>query len=179
MISLPEVAAWAPSILDVGFGMGESLLTTALEHPDARTLGVEVHEAGITRAMTDLAEHEALNVRIVRNDVVEVLDQIPRASLTDICVFFPDPWPKASQAHRRLLRPDVVRAFAERLAPGGLLRLATDAAHYAEQMREVCRSEPMLRATASPSRATTRYERRGHEAGRASVDLSYERFADG
>jgi tRNA (guanine-N7-)-methyltransferase len=174
-LTLDQVAAWAPEILDVGFGIGESVLGTAAERPEARILAIDVHEAGVTRLITDLAARQIDTVRAIRNDVLDLLPLIPSASLTEICVFFPDPWPKAGHVHRRLIRPEVVAAFTDRLRVGGLLRLATDAEHYAAQMRDVCDSSVELQAEAPPPRAETRYERLGRQAGRAIVDLAYRR----
>jgi tRNA (guanine-N7-)-methyltransferase len=139
-----EIALWQPTIIDIGFGGGESIVAAATKWPAERILGVEVHEAGITHLLTDLAGAEIGNVRVVRSDILEVLPLLPNRSLREICIFFPDPWPKIAHTHRRLVRVDVVQTLAERLADGGLLHLATDAEHYAEQMREVCAAEPQL-----------------------------------
>jgi tRNA (guanine-N7-)-methyltransferase len=168
-----EIARWQPTIVDIGFGGGESVVAAATNWPDERILGVEVHEAGITHLLTDLAAAEIENVRVVRGDILELLPLLPNRSLREICIFFPDPWPKIAHTHRRLVRADVVGALAERLAEGGLLRLATDAEHYAEQMREVCSAEPQLTEMDAPVRVVTKYEQRGRTAGRAIVDLAY------
>jgi tRNA (guanine-N7-)-methyltransferase len=170
-----EIALWQPTIIDIGFGGGESVVAAATNRPDERILGVEVHEAGITHLLTDLAAAEIGNVRVVRSDILEVLALLPDRSLKEICLFFPDPWPKIAHMHRRLVRGDVVRALAERLADGGLLRLATDADHYAEQMRDVCGAEPQLIEVDAPDRVMTKYEQRGRAAGRAIVDLAYRK----
>ncbi len=170
-----DVARWRPTIVDIGFGGGESVVAAATNWPDERILGVEVHEAGITHLLTDLAAAEIGNVRVVRSDILEVLPLLPNRSLREICIFFPDPWPKIAHSHRRLVRTDVVRALAERLADGGLLRLATDADYYADQMREVCGGESHLTEVDAPDRVMTKYEQRGRAAGRVIVDLAYRK----
>ena len=65
--------------------------------------------------------------------------------------------------------------IGNRLVVGGVLRLATDATHYAEQMVLVCEAAPNLRPVRPPERVQTKYERLGREAGRSIVDLAYER----
>jgi tRNA (guanine-N7-)-methyltransferase len=175
MIDTAEIAAWQPTIVDIGFGGGESVVASATERPDERILGVEVHEAGITHLLTDLAQANLTNVRVVRTDILEVLPDLAVGSLDEMCVFFPDPWPKISHTNRRLIRTDVVHAFSERLRTGGLLRLATDADFYAEQMRDVCDAELNLTRAEPPPRVMTKYERRGRDAGRSIVDLAYAR----
>jgi tRNA (guanine-N7-)-methyltransferase len=175
MIGIGDVATWQPTIVDIGFGGGESVVAAATERPNERILGVEVHEAGITHLLTDLAAAALTNVRVVRTDILEVLPDLAAGFLTEICVFFPDPWPKISHTNRRLIRTDVVHALTERLRPGGLLRLATDADFYAEQMRKVCDADANLVGVEPPPRIMTKYERRGRDAGRAIVDLAYAR----
>jgi tRNA (guanine-N7-)-methyltransferase len=170
-----EIAVWQPTIVDIGFGGGESIVAAATNRPDERILGVEVHEAGITHLITDLAAAAIGNVRVVRSDILEILPLLPSLSLNEICIFFPDPWPKIAHTHRRLVRTDVIRALAECLADGGLLRLATDADHYAEQMRDVCGGEWQLTEVDAPDRVMTKYEQRGRAAGRTIVDLAYRK----
>lgn len=175
VITAEEIASWQPTLVDIGFGGGESVIATATNRPEERVLGVEVHEAGITHLLTDLASADIGNVRVVRSDILEVLPLLANGSLREICIFFPDPWPKIAHSHRRLVRVDVVRALTDVLAPGGLLRLATDADHYAEQMRDVCDVDPYLTEVDAPDRVATKYERRGREAGRRIVDLAYRK----
>ena len=175
-VILPEeIALWQPTIVDIGFGGGESVVAAATNWPDERILGVEVHEAGITHLLTDLAAAEIGNVRVLRSDILEVLPFLLIRSLREICIFFPDPWPKVAHTHRRLVRADVVCALAERLAEDGLLRLATDADHYAKQIREVCSAESQLTEVDAPDRVMTQYEQRGRAAGRMIVDLAYRK----
>jgi tRNA (guanine-N7-)-methyltransferase len=176
VITPAEIASWQPTILDIGFGGGESVVASATNWPAERILGVEVHEAGITHLLTDLAAAQIGNVRVVRSDILEIMPLLPHGSLQEICIFFPDPWPKVAHTHRRLVRVDVVQALAERLINGGLLRLATDADHYVEQMRAVCGVEPQLTEVAAPDRVITKYEQRGRAAGRQIVDLAYRKM---
>ena len=170
------VAQWQATIIDIGFGSGESVVAAALARPDDRILGVEVHEAGITHLLTDLARNDITNARVVRSDILEVMDHLATGSLREVCIFFPDPWPKVAHTQRRLVRADVVESLTDRLALGGLLRLATDADFYAAQMLEVCDNVPRLERTEAPERVLTKYERRGRAAGRDIVDLAYRRI---
>jgi tRNA (guanine-N7-)-methyltransferase len=106
---------------------------------------------------------------------------IAPASLAEVRIFFPDPWPKQKHHKRRLVQPGFVGLVADRLAPGGLLRLATDWEPYAEQMLAVCSAEPALRnvypewAPRPEWRSVTKFEGRAEQAGRISRDLVFER----
>jgi tRNA (guanine-N7-)-methyltransferase len=175
VISADGIVAWQPTVLDVGFGSGETVLAAAAARPNEHILGIEVHEAGITHLLTSLAAAEVSNVRVVRQDLLDVIDFVPLGSLLEVCIFFPDPWPKAAHVQRRLVRPDVVAMLTDRLTIGGVLRLATDAAHYAIQMSEVCDANDELVAVDPMPRVETKYERLGRAAGRPIADLAYRK----
>ena len=162
-----DLTDWTPTILDVGFGSGESLGWLAAAHPVDRILGIEVHDPGIAVAVDLLAAHKVANVRVIRADVFDLLHRIRPGSLAAVFVLHPDPWPKQRQAHRRLVQPDFVGRVAELLRPGGHLVIATDDDRYARQIRTVIGAQPRLRAIDPPSLPETRYEQRGRSAGRA------------
>ncbi len=82
---------------------------------------------------------------------------------------------------RRLVNPGFAEVVASRLVPGGVWRLATDWADYAEAMRETLDSCDLL-ANLHPGwapryelRPLTKYEQRGLDAGRTVFDLAYTR----
>lgn len=165
-------------VLDVGFGHGESTIAMAHVEPDVDVLAVEVHTPGVVTVL-DAIEHQGLDqIRVVHGDLLPFLDRIAPQSLAGIRVFFPDPWTKRRNHFRRLIGPDVVAAFTDRLRPGGRLHLATDIDDYAESMQQVCGAEPRLEGGVVPRpewRPLTRFERRGLDAGRQPTDLIYTR----
>lgn len=166
--------------LDIGFGHGESTIAMAEAQPDLDVIGVEVHTPGVV-TLLDAIEHRHLHhVRVVHGDVLPLLDRIAPESLAAIRVYFPDPWTKRRNFHRRLVGNDVIGALTDRLRVGGELHLATDIADYAVVMRDVCEAEPRLRGGVieRPAwRPLTRFEQRGLDAGRAITDLLYTRTA--
>src|SRR5690348_1660630 len=135
----------APRVVEIGFGNGENLAALATAHPERDYLGIEVHRPGVGRLML-AAEHAQLtNLRIACHDAVEVLEQqIAAAALDEVLILFPDPWHKKRHHKRRLIQPGFVALVASRLQPGGILRLATDWEHYAQQMLEVLGANPSL-----------------------------------
>ena len=156
--------------------MGETTLAMAASDPDTGIVAVDVHTPGIGALLAG-AERESLgNVRVCIGDAVELMDRLAPGSLVGIRAYFPDPWPKVRHHKRRLVQPAFVHRAALLLAPGGTLHLATDIAHYADQMLDVCSAEPMLDVghglVPRPQwRPITGYERRGIAAGRPSADL--------
>lgn len=165
-------------VLDIGFGHGESTIEMAAADRDTDVIGVEVHRPGVVTVL-DAIEHRVLHhLRVVHGDVLPFLDRVPARSLAGVRVYFPDPWTKRRNHHRRLVGADVVSVLVDRLRPGGTLHLATDIADYAATMEAVCDAEPHL--TGGPIerpawRPLTRFERRGLDAGRSPVDLLYTR----
>jgi tRNA (guanine-N7-)-methyltransferase len=179
----------APTVLEIGFGMGETTAAIAQARPDLNFLGIEVFGAGIGALCKRIEELQLANLRIVEHDAVEVVrDMLPAAALAGVHVFFPDPWPKKRHHKRRLLAQPFVGQLAGRIAPGGYLHCATDWEHYAQQMLEVLAHEPLLRnlhagfapAPRNPlvERPTTKFHARGERLGHGVWDLVFLRVAD-
>ena len=172
----------APCIVEIGFGMGDATAAIAAARPDTDFIGVEVHEAGVGALLRRIGQAGLENLRIVRHDAVEVLQQmIAPSSLAGVHIFFPDPWHKKRHHKRRLIQPPFVALLASRLAPGGVLHCATDWQPYAEQMLEVLSAEPLLANTAhgyAPRpdyRSLTKFEQRGLGLGHGVWDLVFRR----
>lgn len=173
-----------PRVLEIGFGNGEAL-AWASEHDLQRDyIGVEVHGPGVGRLMNALAARDASNVRLYKHDAVEVLEnEIPPGTLTEARIWFPDPWHKKRHNKRRIIQPDFVALLASRMAPHGLLHLATDWQPYAEHMLEVMEAAPDWRNNLGPGqyaekpawRIETHFERRGLKLGHGVWDLLYRR----
>jgi len=172
----------ADTILEIGFGMGETTAAIAAAHPETDFLGLEVHTPGVGSLLKEIAARGLGNLRIVQHDAVEVLrEMIAPASLAGAHIFFPDPWPKKRHHKRRLIQPGFVDLLARRLRPGGYLHLATDWQDYAEQMLAVLAAEPLLENTAAdfaarPAyRPQTKFEARGLRLGHGIWDLVFRR----
>jgi tRNA (guanine-N7-)-methyltransferase len=172
----------APTILEIGFGMGDSTASIAASMPDRNFIGVEVHTPGVGSLLKLIGEQGLENLRIIQHDAVEVLTHmIAPGSLAGVHVFFPDPWHKARHNKRRLIQAPLVSLLASRLAPGGYLHCATDWEDYAVQMLEVLSGEPALHNSADgyaprPAyRPVTKFENRGLRLGHGVWDLVFEK----
>lgn len=174
----------APRTLEIGFGMGDSILDMARRHPERDHLGVEVHRPGVGRLLRALAEEDIRNVRIFCADAVQVLTHmIPDAALDAVFLFFPDPWPKKRHHKRRIVQPGFVELVARRLKPGGMFHLATDWEDYAQYMLAVLElSSSFLNSAGTGNfaprpewRVLTKFERRGERLGHGVWDLVFVR----
>lgn len=176
----------APTVLEIGFGMGETTAAIAAAHPEVNFIGCEVYVAGIGALAKRIAEQDLSNIRIVQHDAVEVIrDMIAPDSLAGVHIYFPDPWRKARHHKRRLVAQPFIGQLVSRIQPGGYLHCATDWENYAAQMLEVLQAEPQLAncyegfspVMANPltERPTTKFHARGERLGHGVWDLVYQR----
>ncbi len=171
-------------VLEIGFGMGDSLAQMAAADPDTQFIGIEVHRPGVGRLLSVALDQGIDNLRVYAEDAVEVLEKcVADSSLDGVQIYFPDPWHKKRHHKRRLIQPVFVAQLASKLKPGGVLHLATDWEPYAEQMLEVLEASPVLSNCAgagqfSPRpdyRPETKFERRGARLGHGVWDLLYQK----
>jgi tRNA (guanine-N7-)-methyltransferase len=174
----------APLVVEIGFGSGSQLLASAQARPDADFLGIEVHRPGVGRVLLAAEQAGLANLRVICADAVEVLrgSLIP-ASVDEVLILFPDPWPKKRHHKRRLIQPAFAQLLATVLRPGGRLRLATDWEDYAHHMMAVLGAAPQFANAAGTGRFVprpadrllTRFENRGLRLGHAVFDLEFTR----
>lgn len=178
----PGATPAASRCLEIGFGSGEVIAALATANPHIDYLGVEVHRSGVGRLLLQADQARLTNLRVICNDVVEVLkDSIAEESFNEVLIFFPDPWHKKRHHKRRLLDADFVALLAARMAIGGILRLGTDWREYAEQMLAVCNANARLESLSPDAtyverpdfRPFTRFEKRGARLGHGVWDLAY------
>ncbi len=179
-------ARQAPTVLEIGFGMGETTAAIAQARPDVNFLAIDVFAAGCGALAKRIDELSLSNVRVMQHDAVEIVrDMLVPGVLAGVHIYFPDPWPKARHHKRRLVAQPFIGLLASRIAPGGYLHCATDWQHYAEQMLDVLSNEPQLEnlhtgyapAPRNPiaERPTTKFHARGERLGHGVWDLVFAR----
>jgi tRNA (guanine-N7-)-methyltransferase len=171
-----------PLVVEIGSGMGEATATMAQADRGRGYLAAEIHTPGVANLLAMVEERGLTNVRVAFEDALETMRRVPPGTLAAIHVFFPDPWPKARHHKRRLIQPKHVAVLASRLAADGLLWCATDWPGYADAMVETLDASPLLLKAelieaggGAHVRPPTKFEKRGHDAGRAIADLRYTR----
>lgn len=167
-----------PLLIEIGFGMGDHLISLAADLPDHRILGIEVHRPGLAAAAAKAAKHSCDNVRLIRGDARLVLtDHLPKAIATAVFLQFPDPWPKAGDEHRRLIQPEMLEVLRESLLPGGECLLLTDVALYADHCRNTFGGAPGWEAVDHSNwhshRIATLYEEKAIAEGRTITELIF------
>ena len=174
-----------PVTLEIGFGMGASLVTMAAQNPDKNFLGIEVHAPGVGACLASAKEENVTNLRVMCHDAIEVLDfMILNGSLEMVQLFFPDPWHKAKHNKRRIVQVPFAEKIRGKLIDGGVFHMATDWEPYAEHMLEVMTSVAGYENVSTTgdyvprpeSRPETKFEKRGQRLGHGVWDLMFKRI---
>lgn len=172
----------APKILEIGFGMGGATAEIAANLPQNDYLGVEVHSPGVGNLFKLIEEKQLSNLRLLRHDAVEVIDNmLSDGCLDGVHIFFPDPWHKKRHNKRRLIQAPLIEKLVKKLKPGGYLHAATDWEDYAIQILEVFNGNAELQNTAADYaprpdyRPLTKFEARGIRLGHGVWDIVFTR----
>lgn len=182
LFATPVADVW----LEIGFGGGEHLAAQASAHPEIGMIGCEPYINGVAALLARIEAGNIANIRLLPSDARDLLDTLPDASIGRAFVLFPDPWPKARHARRRLVAPETLDALARILKDGAELRLATDDPGYLSWMLEHALRCTDLRWTARgpgdwrtrpADWPATRYEEKAASQGRKSTYLCFVRTA--
>ncbi len=169
-------------VLEVGFGNGDSLLEMATDQPQTNFLGVEVYEAGVGRLINEAHKRQLSNLKIIKDDAVEVLKHyIEDNSLSKFQLFFPDPWHKKKHHKRRILQTSLLDILTKKLKSNGIVHIATDWENYAEHIMDTMEAHPHFKNNLgdhiySPRpthRPLTKFENRGHRLGHGVWDIIF------
>jgi len=175
-----------PVELEVGFGKGLFLTTSAAARPEVNFVGVEIVRKYQLLAATRLAKRSLGNVRVACGDGRLFLrDRVAPGGLQALHVYFPDPWWKKRHRKRRLFTEAFVAECPRVLRAGGQFHIATDVADYAAVMRELLAAQPLLRSLPPPEPGApnhdldylTHFERKFRIEGRPIHRMLYERTA--
>ncbi len=172
--------------LEIGFGGGENLIAQACAHPAIGFIGCEPFVNGMAKILASIEEGAIDNIRLYAGDAVELVAWLPAASLTQVDLLYPDPWPKRRHWKRRFVQDRTIAMLVRVLRPGGLFRFATDIADYAAWTLERLIRTPDFLWTAERADDWrepwagfhgTRYEAKAKREGRTPCYLEFRRQA--
>lgn len=172
-----------PKVLEIGYGMGKSLVEMAKQAPETDFIGVEVHTPGVGALIAFAKEQALTNLKTFNGDAIEVIKQIPDESIERVQLFFPDPWHKKRHNKRRIVNESFAQSIRRILKTGGHLHMATDWEPYMEHMLEVMDVAEGFTNMAGVGqtqprpdyRPLTKFELRGERKGHGVWDLMYEK----
>ena len=174
--------------LEVGFGNGDSLLEMAIDQPNQNFLGIEVYEAGVGRLINEANKNKLSNLKIIKDDAVEVLTKnILDNSISHFQLFFPDPWHKKKHHKRRIVQISFLDLLSKKLKKDGVVHIATDWENYAEHIMELLESHSHFKNCAGDhmyslrpkNRPLTKFENRGQKLGHGVWDIIFTNIKGG
>ncbi len=161
--------------LEIGFGAGEHLLAQAAHNPDTLYIGCEPFINGVAKCLAGIDQQKLTNIRLFTDDARLLIKALPEASIDEIFILFPDPWPKLRHNKRRLINAETLEMLSPIHKKGGRLLIATDHVDYSAWILEYLLASPYYEWTARekadwqnpPSDWTqTKYQRKTTEQGR-------------
>jgi tRNA (guanine-N7-)-methyltransferase len=165
-----------PVVVEIGSGKGRFLISTALERPEVNLVGIEksLHYHRLIRER--IAKRHLTNVRLINHDAFVVLQRmIPDASVSEVHIYFPDPWPRTRQQKRRIIRAEALAEIRRVLVDGGSGIYVTDHAEYFESaaplVEAMFAAERRVPTADDPPR--TNYEAKYREEGRPICEIRF------
>jgi len=165
-----------PVVLEVGSGKGRFLIASAIERPDLNFIGIE-KSLHYYRVIRDRVTKRGLrNVRLINHDAFLILQKmINDNSISEIYMYFPDPWPKRREQKRRIIRPEALTEMRRVLVDGGSGIYVTDHREYfdaaAPLIAQFFRSETRIPGPSDPPR--TNYEAKYRAEGREIYEVRF------
>ena len=174
----------APLTVEIGFGMGYSLITMAEAAPDRDFIGIEIHPNGIAQICYEAGQKQLPNLRVIDGDALGILeDYFADQSIDTVQLYFADPWPKKKHHKRRFVQTHNMQLIRQKLKVGGIFHAATDWEHYAQWMLDIldiaegfsnCAGKGHF-AERPDYRPLTKFEVRGQNLGHGVWDVLFRK----
>jgi tRNA (guanine-N7-)-methyltransferase len=165
-----------PVVVEIGSGKGRFLIGSAVERPDRNFIGIEksLHYHRVIRER--VAKRNLTNVRLINHDAFLVMQKMfANASVAEIHIYFPDPWPRRREQKRRIIRPEALSEMRRVLADGGSGIYVTDHREYFEAaaplIGQFFRAETRIPGPDDPAR--TNYEAKYRAQGREIYEVRF------
>ena len=164
-----------PLIIEIGYGGGEHLALEAGRNADINYIGCEVFTGGIGKLLQFIDERDLTNIRLYADDALKLLVKLPEASVDEVYLLYPDPWPKTRHHKRRFVSEVTLAELARVIRPGGIFHFASDIEDYANwTLAHILRTPAFSFApenpgdwhTPYPGWEPTRYEQKARREGR-------------
>ena len=112
--------------LEIGFGHGENLIQLSKERPEWTFLGVEPFINGVASLLDRIDTEKISNIYVLNGDGRDFLKKLPKDTISEACVLFPDPWQKSRHVSRRIIQQEFLNDMSKILIKNSTLHLSSD-----------------------------------------------------
>ena len=161
----------APLEVEIGSGLGEFLIRSALAHPRRDYVGIELNWERICKTLTRITAERQRgkleNVRLLKIDARAAFERLFLPQTIDhIHCLFPCPWPKKGHVKHRLFSNAFLRLMNSRLKQKGRVKIVTDFLPYREWvLGEIEGSGFEAALNSTEARYDTKFERKWQKEG--------------
>ncbi len=171
--------------LEVGFGSGENLNHMIRTNKDSYFIGCEPYLNGLASFLLDLEKINIERVKVFKQDVRELITCFPKNFLSNIIIFFPDPWPKNKHKKRRIVNEKNIELMTACLKKEGKIYTATDVEDYFNWMIKVFNNSKKLKiiyrnkfCIKKDFFSITRYEKKALDKNKKTFFLEVKKYLD-
>ena len=127
-----------PVTVEYCSGNGAWIANKAIENPMINWVAVERKFERVRKIWSKVKNHALTNLIVVCGEAHHATERfIPSASVSDVYINFPDPWPKNRHAKNRLIRLEFAKQLWRILKEKGAMTFVTDDPPYSEWVIEV------------------------------------------
>ena len=121
-----------PVWLEIGFGVGDFLLSLAESKPEISFIGIELDQYRYFKMRDKIKKKNIRNLWIINiNAELAIGYLFSEKSIDRVFINFPDPWPKNRHWKNRLFTMEFIDNLIYIMKPGAVVRIQTDVQSYA------------------------------------------------
>ena len=112
--------------LEFGFGHGENVIKLSLNRPDWVFIAIDPFLNGVASLLEKIKTKNISNIYIYHGDGRLFLKRLPKNSISETCILFPDPWPKFKHESRRLIQREFLIKLSEVMTLNSFIYTSSD-----------------------------------------------------
>ena len=99
--------------LEFGFGHGENIIKLSANRPDWVFIAIDPFLNGVASLLEKIKTKKNISNIYISWRWQIVLKGLPKNSISETCILFPDPWPKFKHESRRIIQREFLNKLSE------------------------------------------------------------------
>ena len=112
--------------LEFGFGHGENIIKLSVNRPDWVFIAIDPFLNGVASLLEKIKTKSIPNIYIYHGDGRSFLKELPKNSISETCILFPDPWPKFKHESRRIIQREFLNKLSEVMSSNSFVYTSSD-----------------------------------------------------